>query len=326
MAEVQTYRPAPLQPRSVFRMDGWLVWGGSAVPGDDERYHLYFSRWPEDAGHHGWVTHSQIAHAVADDPLGPFVFVDTALRRSANAPDAWDRDVFHNPTVLRHGGRYYLYYTGNRGNGEYWTHRNNQRIGIAVADGPDGPWTRRDEPLIDVSESGFDSLITTNPSCAIGPDGRFLMVYKCSDRRGEAPKFGPVVHAVAWAERPDGPFRKHPEPIFTADDAWFPGEDPFVWYDGDRFRAVLKDMGRNYADEERALVLFESTDGVDWRPSEQLVLCTRRIATGPGKTVTYHRLERPQLLVESGRPTVLYAAAKPSPDADESFNVHLALG
>ncbi len=325
MKAIHRYQPRPLQPRSVFRMDGWLVWGGSVAAGDDGRYHLYFSRWPEAAGHHGWVTHSEIAHAVADDPLGPFSFVDTVLGRRPNAPQAWDRDVAHNPTVLRHGDRYYLYYTGNRGDGTYWSHRNNQRIGLAVADSPDGPWTRLNEPLIDVSESGFDSLITTNPSCAAGPAGRFLMVYKCSDRRGGAPKFGPVVHAVAWSDRPDGPFRKHSRPVFTADDAWFPGEDPFVWYDGRRFRGVLKDMGRNYADEERALVLFESRDGFDWQPSEQRVLCTRRIGTGHGESVTYHRLERPQLLVESGRPAVLYAAAKPRSDSDESFNIHLGL-
>ena len=36
-----------------------------------------------------------------------------------------------------------------------WNHQidlNNQRIGVAVADDPHGPWTRFDEPLIDVDD------------------------------------------------------------------------------------------------------------------------------------------------------------------------------
>ena len=33
---------------------------------------------------------------------------------------------------------------------EWWVHRNHQRIGVATADHPGGPWTRRDTPLLDV--------------------------------------------------------------------------------------------------------------------------------------------------------------------------------
>ena len=32
---------------------------------------------------------------------------------------------------------------------KWWVNRNNQRIGVAVADDPNGPWKRFDKPLID---------------------------------------------------------------------------------------------------------------------------------------------------------------------------------
>ena len=30
--------------------------------------------------------------------------------------------------LFGHAGKYHLYYTGNYGNGDWWTHRNHQRI------------------------------------------------------------------------------------------------------------------------------------------------------------------------------------------------------
>ncbi len=47
----------------------------------------------------------------------------------------WDADVTHNPNVLFHDGKYYLFYMGQFGDGKnYPMHRNHQRIGVAVAE------------------------------------------------------------------------------------------------------------------------------------------------------------------------------------------------
>ena len=53
-------------------------------------------------------------------------------------------------------GKYYLYYMGNTGNGKAmenlnFTHRNKQRIGVAWANNPHGPWYINDKPFINVS-------------------------------------------------------------------------------------------------------------------------------------------------------------------------------
>lgn len=143
-----------------FVNDSLSIWCGSLVKGDDGLFHLFYSIWPKRLGW-AWVTNSLVAHAISESQYGPFEHQDFALpRRNA---DYWDGLCTHNPTIHKFGKKYYLYYMGNTGNdinpnGENkaieklnWVHRNNQRIGVAIADNPNGPWTRFDKPVIDVS-------------------------------------------------------------------------------------------------------------------------------------------------------------------------------
>ncbi|QBG46892.1 hypothetical protein EGM51_05595 [Verrucomicrobia bacterium S94] len=54
----------------------WSYW--CAFPHNENgKYHLYTARWPENEprGHFGYFD-SEIVHAVADDPVGPYVFKD----------------------------------------------------------------------------------------------------------------------------------------------------------------------------------------------------------------------------------------------------------
>lgn len=316
-------RLRPLPPHASFRLQDWITWCASVCRTADGRCHLYASRWPRALGHNAWVTHSEVVYATADQPLGPYTLQGTILGRR-DTP-AWDRDVAHNPTIMPWQGRYYLYYTGNYGNGEFWDHRNHQRIGVAVADDPAGPWQRSDAPLLEPNPDGWDALITTNPSCTPTPDGRFLLMYKSAGRRAPLPMGGPVLHGVAFSDSPTGPFRKHPEPLFAAGEANFPAEDPFVWMQDGKLYAILKDQGHFYSPEERALVLFESDNGIDWRPNQPAVVCTRQVVHADGTAVTYHRLERPQLLLEGGVPSMLCAAVKPTRESDDSYSIFIPL-
>ncbi|MDZ8117640.1 glycoside hydrolase family protein [Pontiella agarivorans] len=54
----------------------WSYWCASAHA-ENGKYHLYTSRWPENEprGHFGYFD-SEIVHAVADDPAGPYIFKD----------------------------------------------------------------------------------------------------------------------------------------------------------------------------------------------------------------------------------------------------------
>jgi len=314
-------QPVPLSAR--FKQGDYLTWGGSITRTPDGQCHLYVSRWPREYGHQAWVTHSEVAYATADNPLGPYTFQGVALGKREG--DYWDRDVIHNPTVIQWEGKFYLYYNGNFGNGEYWDHRNNQRVGVASASHPSGPWQRLDAPLLDVSPDSWDTLVTTNPSCTPLPDGRFMLMYKGVGDQKELPFGGPVLHGVAFAEAPMGPFIKHSEPLFAVDTANFPAEDPFVFVHRGKIYAILKDNDRFYSEEPRCLVLFESDDGIDWQPADPPVVTSRHILWEDGSTVEYSRLERPQLYLEYGEPAVLSVAVKPDRQASDSYNIHIPL-
>jgi predicted GH43/DUF377 family glycosyl hydrolase len=314
--------------KSKFIDDEYFIWGASVVEGDDDKYHMYYSRWKRELGHNAWVTHSEIAYAVASQASGPFVHQSVAL--PVRGEQFWDGLTTHNPTVHKFEGKYYLYYMGTTGDGKAmdslnWTHRNNQRIGVAVATSPDGPWTRSDTPLIDVSKTRAspDSLMVSNPSVTKMVDGRYLMIYKAVTADGKAPFGGPVVHLAAISASPTGPFLKKAEPLFIKDTVKFPAEDPFIWRQKENYYAIVKDFNGVFTNAGQSLALFESHDGLDWFPSAHPLVSQISVNwQGQGKQDLMH-LERPQLLLKDGQPAMLYVAADET--REHSFNIHIPL-
>ncbi|HEY9508480.1 MAG TPA: glycoside hydrolase family protein [Verrucomicrobiae bacterium] len=307
------------------------IWCGAAVKGDDGKYHLFYSRWPRSLGHVAWVTHSEVAHAVSDSPFGPWVHRDVAL--PSRGTNFWDGSCTHNPTVLRIGKNFYLYYMGNYGDGVArrslnWTHRNHQRIGVAVADSPNGPWQRFDRPVVDISSdtNAPDALMTSNPSVAVRPEGGVLMVYKAVAMKGKLPFGGPVSHLVATSDSPLGPFIKHSGEVFGAEGVKFAAEDPFIWRGEDRYWAVVKDNYGNFTGHGYSLALWESTDGFDWKLARHpLVATPMMIHWADGHDEQLTAIERPQLLFEDGEPVALLCAASSGKTRDGTFNVQIPL-
>lgn len=309
--------------KAVFQESGYLVWCGSVVKGKDDKYYLFYSRWPEEYGHLAWVTHSEVAYAVSDSPYGGFVPCGIALTGSGEGK--WDADCIHNPTVLEADGKYYMYYMGNYGNGEFWNHRNHQRVGVAVAEDPRGPWKRFDHPLIDVTPGSFDHLATNNPSVTRGKDGKYYMVYKAVGD-GPLPKGGTVMCGVAIAEHPEGPFVKQPNPVMRNPENDWSVEDPYIWYQNNRFYALVKDFQGYFTGKGKSTVaLFESENGIDWQVSSHPFAFDRTIQWKDGTRTQLDALERPQLLLENGIPKVLYCAAAETPKRNDSFNVAIPL-
>ena len=325
-----------VSPKSIFRNDSLSIWGGSLIKGEDNLYHLYYARWPKKLGW-AWVTDSEIAHAISSSPFGPFEFKDVALGRTNK--ENWDGWCTHNPTVYKFNGKYYLYYMGNTGDGKIvslpgkeklnWNHRNNQRIGVAVADSPDGPWKRFDQPVLDISMDSLahDALMTSNPSICQRPDGSYLMVYKAVGKKFPAPNGGPVVHMVATSESPTGPFTKHDNPIFTFEGERFPAEDPYIWYQEGRYRAIVKRIKQIDNKRVFSLVHYESEDGFDWKPAKHFDISERIVKWENGRIQQFLHLERPQVFIENGEPIALLCAADTlnTLGARESFNVQIPL-
>lgn len=322
----------PIPSAAAFRDPGYFVWCGTMVRGDDGKYHLFYSRWKTADGFESWVTASEIAHAIGDTPTGPFVFHDVTL--PPRGPQFWDGLVTHNPTVHRFGKKYYLYYTGNTGDGIIqptlnWTHRNNQRVGVAVADRPEGPWTRTSKPLIDVSPDpkAPDSLCMANPSITQGPNGVFYLLYKAVGREKPLPFGGPVVHLMATSTSPTGPFYKDPRPLFTVAGNNFPFEDPFLWFspNDQTFYVIMKDNKGVVLDTgESTLVLYESKNAVDWHPAAHPLVSRLELHWKDRPTQPVERLERPQLVFDPhDRPIALIVAIKDA--GKESYNVRIPL-
>lgn len=317
----------PVPEEAKLQSDDSFTWGGSMVRDASGVCHLFYSRWPHEKGFEAWVTHSEIAHAISDKPTGPYRHADVAL--PMRGAEWWDGLCTHNPTVHAFNGKYYLYYMGNTGDGKNtkginWTHRNNQRIGVAEADRPDGPWKRFDHPLIDVGadDQADDALMTCNPTIARRPDGIYWLIYKCAGKHNPLPFGGPVVHKVATSNSPIGPFMKHPIQVFTVKDNHFPAEDPCLWAQGDGFWAIVKDMHGAFTGAGRSLLLFQSDDGMHWKLAATPLVATPEVNWERQGLKKLERLERPQVWLEDGIPAVLFCAAK---DGDQTFNVHIPL-
>lgn len=330
----------PVPESAVFQDPEWYIWGGSMTRDFDGKYYLLYARWPRRFHHAGWLTHSEVAVAVALSPRGPFKHLKTVLPVRGN--DYFDAWCTHNPTVHFFDGTWYLYYMGTSGPREWidahpeggdvpredrMVYQAAQRIGVATAEHPAGPWTRQDLPLIDRGEKGMpDERMVSNPSVCRRPDGSYLMIYKCSEGRGPMEKQGRVVHLAANAENPAGPFRKTYQAAFTADGLEFPAEDPYIWYDDKDgcYYAVLKDMCGAFSDAGRSVVMFTSLDGLDWKPLKDVLVTDLNLRMANQTMQQFMHLERPQLYVENGTPRALCFAA--DMNREHSCNIQVPLG
>ena len=312
----------------------YFCWGGQAVrgPGEEgeETVHFFGARWPKWSGFLGWLLRSEIVRLTAMSVTGPFRFREVVLgprgEKRADGTPFWDQDNLHNPTVIRVGKKYCLFYNGSQHDpektmgerevpaftgytsGDYGYVRMRQRVGVAVADSPLGPWHRMDAPLVEPTEK-WAPWFTTNPSACVGPDGRIYLYYKSIDPVHHRMKLG-----VAIAEKLEGPYVKHPGNPVVDPGAEHHVEDHFVWVQEGRFHMLLKDLTGRLTGRPNATAELESIDGLAWD------LGQARLAYEPGWPRVgggwhaTHRMEQTNLLIAGGKPVCLYAAVLTLPE------------
>lgn len=330
---------APRTP--AFESEGYWTWGSSVVKGDDGKYHMYVSRFPKSLPFHpGWMVASEIAHAVADVPQGPYRFCDVAL--PARGAQYWDGRSTHNPRILKRGHKYYLIYMGS-------THpfadplrseltlaspwctvaRANKRIGLAVADSPYGPWQRADKPILDTAPNTFYSYLTSNPSPVLQEDGSVLMIFKGRAYAGNG-KYSDMALGVAYAPSIEGPYQvlNDRQPIFQVDGQG-EAEDPFLWKDGRGYHVVFKDHVGKFTGERGGGVLAHSDDGIHWHADKAPKAYSRTVEWEDGSVEMQGQLERPFILFENGEPAYIFFATMDGPggfgNAKESWNMVIPL-
>lgn len=300
--------------------DGWTVWDCSPIRGDDGQIHLFACRWrPDDPGvpDRTWFLGSQVVHAVAPTPAGPYRIVDIVLDTDGSAR-AWDSSGVINPKIYRlRDGRYVLAYTGCSAR-DHAT----QAIGLLLADRLDGPWTRLapERPLIApaADRSGVDGYICNNPAFLEHPNGEYWIYYKARDLRGRSaegrPLPGGMRICLATADRLEGPYTKHPaNPLIDPHPALF--EDPYVWRQDGAYWLLASDM--SYL--SHGGLIFRSDDGIHWDAPAIAYPEASSFTGNPG----LQRLEEPNLLFGAdGRPTHLFNVLGAG-DADSTWSGHV---
>jgi len=313
-----------------FKMQNWIVWGGSVIHAVDGKYYMYASRWPKKLSMRAWVTNSEIVVAVSDEPEGPYEFEKVILPSRGKAH--WDGMMTHNPNIHYHNGQYILFYIGTTYAFEqpkdsiptrlrYEEAWNGKRIGVAVSSSPLGPFVRKDEPILMPRQDNWDAAITSNPAAHIHEDGSVLLIYKSAPvpyperNQNRTLQFG-----VARAEYYLGPFERVGEnnriefsPIDTD------VEDPYIWNDGEKYHLLAKCMNDSITGESQSGFLASSFDGLSWTLADQPKAYSKTVDLDDGSKVSMQKLERPQVLIQNGRPTHVFFACRN--EQDEIFNM-----
>lgn len=296
---------------------------------------MFVAEMANGCGMRTWSLNSQIVHATAASPLGPY-----QRREVVATPFA------HNPTVVRApDGTYVMYQIGcgaghkpecpanncSNGatghafaNGTYpsgnwkcpasggaetvdcgpvWTPDTTPTSAhILYASSLDGPWQSIDANLTDVGipprmgKWGID-----NPAPYFFPNGSVLLLGRC-----EWNTVGSIT-AESWR----GPYRMGREigDVSVVDGV---AEDPFIWRDmRGNFHALFHGGKQSFqpgATNHATGAHGFSEDGVEWTYSPIPAFGTN-ITTADGKIHSYARRERPHLIFNrAGEPTHLYTA------------------
>jgi hypothetical protein len=321
--------------RISFRLPNRVVWGASVIAGDDDRYYMFASVWPGNRG--SWVTDSIIVLASADTALGPYQYEMDVL--APRGREHWDGMMAHNPSVHRHEGTYYLFYTGTTytrprpagpisasADGVYKEAWDNKRIGVAIAQSPRGPWRRLDAPVIEPRPGHWDAVITSNAAPVFHADGSVTLVYKSTGTPHPGPEtpepdrpfWQTLTIGAARAAVPEGPYTRLGEHDGLIHIEGVPRvtEDAYAWYDEGWYHMVVKTFDTSMIDEPNAGVYVVSRDAAEWAyPAGGPKAYSRTVRWVDGTTTELQRLERPQVLLEDGKPKHLLLSALHRRDA-----------
>jgi len=308
---------SPMEP--AFSLPDYIVWGGSVIRSDDGLYYMFAARWPKKTAMASWVTAADVVLAVADKPAGPYRLVKVVL--PPRGKDYWDGRATFNPTIRRYDGKYVLFYTGttydfepsttDRPSQDQWEKAwNNKRIGVAVSDSVMGPWKRLDAPVLEPRAGKWDTSITSNPAPTLRDDGSVLLIYKSSPLKFPEQKIkNELILGVAKAAHYLGPYeRLNEESQIMIEGKRSHVEDPYVWFDGERYNMLVKSMDGKIPVGWGSGFVAHSSNGLDWKLADPPLAYTGRVERIDGSILRAARFERPQILFDSGIPTHVFFA------------------
>ena len=319
-------RVLPTEERFGFHQDDYWTWCGSVIKGEDGKYHMFSSRWSKKLTFQlYWLTNSEIVHAVSDKPEGPYTFSDVVL--PPRGEQFWDGKMTHNPAIRKCGDTYLLFYTGTTYKGDMPDENHlitaeapkkldahqHERIGLATAKSPYGPWTRSDKPILDVVPNSWEQYLVSNPSPYVFEDGRVMLYYKGVEKL--------KTHAIglAYADNWAGPYKRVSDKPF---EMGIGAEDPTIWFENGKFHALMLDHDRKFSDKE--IYYAQSADGLKWEVDANPVAVTKNIRLTDGTINKHGAIERPSVLIDNGVATHAFFATK-NEDNTHSWNMCVPL-
>ncbi len=334
IAQTMPFKLGTPKKDSGLKREGYTIWGSSVIKGEDNKFHMFSACWSNRHKMSTWSTDATILHAISDSPEGPFQLLGEAL--SPRGEGYWDGSSTYNPTIQKHKDTYILFYTGSHYTNTGDLKKNNyealgnKRIGIATSKSLYGPWKRYDKPILEPREGQWDAIITSNAAPYVDEDGSVMLIYKSWTIHANAyyanRKPGEInqLLGIAYADHYLGDFKRLSEKrIFSGSKIPFNTEDPFLWKQDGKYHLFAKifEAGETLIGEAGAGYYATSNDAINWQMDTTGIAYSRTIKFMDGSEETYNRLERPQLLIQDGKPTHIYFAVLYSDQKREAHSI-----
>lgn len=216
-------------------------------------YYVWYSKGPIPTGYDATVWY-------ATSPDG-FDWTEKGMAVDKGESGTWEGGSVFTPNILVAEGKYWLFYTGI--SRSYYTKPFNpdSKIGIAVADSPDGPWEKLESnPALINSDvlTDFDSHLVDD-ACLITRNGQYWFYYK-GRQQGKSPAHTKM--GLAIADKPEGPYVKYENnPVIPGN------HEVLVWTQGSGVAAMI---GPRAPKDIRHSVMY-SEDGLNFIKTHNVV-------------------------------------------------------
>ena len=254
-------------------MTKYCYWDGGIIKGPDGKYHMFASRWNQNAGHNGWFG-SVAVHATSSNLYGPYV--DQGV--------CWPNDQ---------GGKGHNVFPFQLKDGRYAIIVSDTRPGdVFVSDSLDGPWKYMGK--LSVTGPYASSFTMYNVCIMLRPDGRYEAIQRNGVIGISDNVLGPytVSNSAVWPQ------------VSGLPKDWL--EDPVMWYSGDHYHVVV-----NKWDTRKAYHLT-SKDGINnWTLESGLAYdpTANFIRYTNGTVNRWNKLERPNVYMENGHVVAMLLSA-----------------